>query len=586
MSWNLANRRLVATAIGELSYEQLLRPARADAGPESKPGPYVLEAGPARYEFEAWRTAWDHLRVKASSLRRVENGVTDREVLAARFFLDTREATGMDDITLGNFFEEMHNTLYSESRLLENQPRAEALALMPGGRVQSFLSGHPKLLLNKGRLGWNTADLAAFSPESEAVFRLRWLAVPKDRALAGFASEIDSWKLADESLDAGEKTRLLAAAAAAGVDRDFHLLPVHPWQWERFIRIQFAGELASGNLRDLGVFGDLYRAQISLRTLTNVSRPGKMDVKLPVTILNTSAFRGIPAKYVDIAPALSHAVADLCRHDDVLKNVEVLEERGGVCLPQPSFAAVKNAPYRYHELLGALWRQSAESKLGDREDAVMTGALFHQDSEGRSYAGALIARSGLSHEQWLKLYFDHVVVPLYHLQVKHGLGLVAHGQNVVLKLRDHRPCGLLIKDFQGDLRLSTEETDFIRGLGPLTAALTRLPPPYLIHDLVTGHFVTVLRFVSGALRESDGFPEERFHRLLAASLRAYVEAHPDLVTGGARDLFAPTFARVILNKVRFKIGYGDSAERPLPLLGDDLDNPLFPFARESEATHV
>jgi aerobactin synthase len=33
-------------------------------------------------------------------------------------------------------------------------------------------------------------------------------------------------------------------------------------------------------------------------------------------------------------------------------------------------------------------------------------------------------------------------------------------------------------------------------------------------------------------------------------------------------------ARVVLNKVRFSIGYSDSAERPLPLVAEELISPI------------
>jgi aerobactin synthase len=32
--------------------------------------------------------------------------------------------------------------------------------------------------------------------------------------------------------------------------------------------------------------------------------------------------------------------------------------------------------------------------------------------------------------------------------------------------------------------------------------------------------------------------------------------------------------RVLVNKVRFKIGYADSHERPVPMVGDELLNPI------------
>ena len=57
--------------------------------------------------------------------------------------------------------------------------------------------------------------------------------------------------------------------------------------------------------------------------------------------------------------------------------------------------------------------------------------------------------------------------------------------------------------------------------------LVRLPSHYLIHDLLTGHFVTVLRFVSPML-ESTGITEAEFYRLLKSTLQEYQSQHPEL----------------------------------------------------------
>ena len=86
----------------------------------------------------------------------------------------------------------------------------------------------------------------------------------------------------------------------------------------------------------------------------------------------------------------------------------------------------------------------------------------------------------------------------------------------------------------------------------------------------------MLRFVSEALAAHDGLPELDFYRVLAAELRRYQAAHPQLAARFALfDLFRPRMARIAINKVRFAIGYGDARQRPVPALGTELDNPLF-----------
>ena len=55
----------------------------------------------------------------------------------------------------------------------------------------------------------------------------------------------------------------------------------------------------------------------------------------------------------------------------------------------------------------------------------------------------------------------------------------------------------------------------------------RLPAHYLIHDLLTGHFVTVLRFVSPWLSRM-GVAETQFYRYLHEEIQAYQVVHPEL----------------------------------------------------------
>lgn len=555
--WAEVNRELIAKAIGELTFEQVLNPQKDD------PSQYTLslQSG-VKYTFEGWMTTWEYLRIKPQSLKRNDVLATQ----AAQFFLDTQKETGMDDIILGNFFEEMHNTLYSDLVLKKKTAAisVKEIANWSGDEIQTILNGHPKILLNKGRVGWNAEDLDDFAPESNNKFQLHWLGINKD-LLNGACP--------DESLLLESLSILERKAFIEKLDTDkFAFIPVHPWQWKRFIRIQFADLISNDDLVYLGPAGDFYRPQISLRTLSNVDRKNKTDIKLPLSVLNTSCVRGLPSKTVALGPKISEALSKICKGDSFLSSTEVLTEKAGATLIHPEFEKIKNAPYRYHEFLGAVWRESSESKLQKNEKAILTASLFFQDSEKRSLIGEYIALSGLSKEEWLEKYFKVIVLPLYHLQLEYGIGLVAHGQNIMLKMTDYVPSGLILKDFQGDLRLLDKlppKTEMV--LKEIKEGVVNLPAHYLIHDLITGHFVTVLRFISATMSESEGLAEKAFYSILRKVLVEYTK---DKVIDPHQNLLAETFQRVLLNKVRFTIGYGDSSMRPLPQLGTNLNNPI------------
>ncbi|RYZ68954.1 MAG: siderophore biosynthesis protein IucC, partial [Proteobacteria bacterium] len=442
----------------------------------------------------------------------------------------------------------------------------------------AILSGHPKILLNKGRLGWGASELNHYAPECARPFQLFWCAaVPSPFVRQAYSPGYD---LLSESLSPDERAAIQTQLLERGLDpARISIFPVHPAQWDRILQTQYVSEIATGRLLGLGRYGDHYRPQISIRTLSNVTRPERADLKLSVSILNTSAVRGIAPKYIPLIPALSERLDKICQTDPVLSasRTEILREIGGLSYANPTFQRVSGAPYRYQESLGCIWRESTASHLQANERAVLTGALAHRDSIGRTLLSGYAHQSGLSLTQWLGEYFKVTVIPLYHLQKKYGVGIVAHGQNVVVRLAEGRPTGMFLKDFQGDLRLlDVLPPDGEREFNEFESVLTRLPAHYLIHDLITGHLVTVLRFLSAALFESEGLAETEFYEILSREIRSYCLTQG--INDAHLDLLQPRVQRLLLNPVRFKLGYADSDIRPLPQLGPEISNPLLLFS--------
>lgn len=551
--WYQINYELVARSISELVYEEVLQVKDMD-------NYFILTTSEGvRYQFTGIKGIWGSLKIKPETITRNGSG----EFEASDFFLDIQKETGMNDITLGNFFEEMHNSLLADLHLKKASGNysVKELALWDGEKLQTVLTGHPKILLSKGRVGWTASHRSLYSPESAKPFQLFWIAVKKGQLSAPFKAQ-----LLEECFDTNAHSEFLKHLASTDISlENFDLMPVHPWQWDRYIETQFVGEIAKGLIVPLGLHGDLYRPQTSIRTLSNISRPERMDVKLPLSILNTSCIRGLPSRYVTIGEAVSEKLEDLCRSDEKLQNVRILKEKGGMVYEHPALKKIKEAPYRYHELLGSVFRESAQGKMSSDEKAILTAALFHQDDKGETLVNEYIRLSGKTCEEWLKAFFEVTLLPLLHLQTEYGVGLVAHGQNIVLILKENFPTGMILKDFHGDLRLLDKLPARGEAFFGAFSTLTRLPAHYLIHDLITGSLVTVHRFISLLMKEASGFDEKKYYSIMTSVISK---------ASGSEHLLRKDFERVLLNKVRFNIGYGDSAERPLPILGNNLKNPL------------
>jgi aerobactin synthase len=558
----LAGARRVAQAIGELCFEGLLH---AEAIGD---GEYALNLGLIDYRFRGRASAWGGVHVEVGSVTRgPADGPQEPVDSPIALLLDARAGLGASDEVLAEWFAEIHNSLLAEAEQVRGLRDLDATALagLSGAALEQKLDGHPKLIAHRGRVGWGSDDLRAFAPECGARVRMQWLAVAPELARCSGAAP----GLVAETCDADEMAHLLAVAPPGRV-----LIPVHPWQWQRHIKAQYGRELARGSITPLGTFGDVYAPRMSVRTLANVDRPARADLKLALTILNTSCWRGLPGEHVEQGPGIAAALRRRVEADPLLREagLRVLCDLGGVHVPHPDLATISGAPYRVREQLAAIWRESAATRLGPDEVEVPAAALQQCDLAGAPVMRAWVEQSGVSLEVWLAALFERTAVPLYHLLCAHGLGAIAHGQNLGLVLHAGLPVGAILRDVHGDLRrLDDERLDH----EPALRGLKALPAEQILHDLYTGYFIGVLRFVAPLLERSFGLPERALLAALADALRGYQQAHPRLAGRFAElDLFRPTMVRICLNRARLRAGHGGGATRPLPELGPPLRNPL------------
>ncbi|MDD0851761.1 IucA/IucC family protein [Halobacteriovorax sp. GB3] len=568
MSFKLANRNLICKSLSELFFEEIINDAL-----ERDEQFYTLHLkNNLKYSFQAKESIWGHLIIDESTLKRND----EKPLLASSFFKETQFLTQMTDITLANFLEELKQTIYSDTHFFNKSPSVSELASKNSLEIESYLNGHPKLLLNKGRIGWNPTEMQQYSPEANSSFKLTRVAIKRDLITVSL-SDTPLEKVAHCDLTEFEQKEIERKILEKDLNpHDYLIIPVHPWQWENKIKTFFLKEIEMNEILFLGEFGDLYKPHISLRTLSNQDNESQFDIKLPITILNTSCYRGISDKFVKTAVDLSDTFETILESDDLFKelNTKALKDCGAFSYVGQDYEDIQDAPYRYREMLGGYWRQSTKSKLKEGQKAIMTGALSYVDQSGKSFLNHLIETSSLNIDQWLTQYFNHIVIPLYHLQAKYGIGLVAHGQNTQIILENNRPIGLIVKDFQGDLRLNTDMPEFIKALfnHECLKVVDHLPPHYIVHDLLTGHFVSVLRFLSACLLKECAYPEENFYSTLAHVIEQYEKTH--LKQSLIPSLNEETIQKVLLNKVRFSIGYQDQTLRPKPELGSPMKNPL------------
>jgi aerobactin synthase len=574
--WQQVNREMVAKILAELEYERALH------AHEISPGQWSITLGDETWRFLAKRGIWGWLHIAPHSLRPLSGAPIEAESALRQL----AAVLNMSDAQTAEHLEDLYATLRGDLQLREARKslNADALIGLDADRLQCLLSGHPKFIFNKGRRGWGLGALRQYAPEYCGRFRLHWVAVRRELMVWRSEESCELDTLLASAMNGAERTRFNQRWQELGLDNGWLPVPLHPWQWQQKIAIHFLPQLARGEMVALGEFGDDYLAQQSLRTLTNASRRTHFDIKLPLTIYNTSCYRGIPGKYIAAGPLASRWLQQQFAQDRTLSalGAQILGEPAAGYLAHAGYAALPKAPYRYQEMFGVIWRENPCRYLQAGEQAVLMAALMETDYAGRPLIDAWITQSGLSAEAWLTKLFEAVVLPFYHLMCRYGVALIAHGQNVTLVMKDHIPHRILLKDFQGDMRLVDQDFPEAASLPQQVKQVTaRLSADYLIHDLQTGHFVTVLRFIS-RLTEQCGVSEPRFYQLLAAVLRRYMASHPQLAERFALfDLFKPQIIRVVLNPVKLTFSEHDGGSRMLPNYLTDLDNPLYMVTKES-----
>ncbi|MEU2155986.1 IucA/IucC family protein [Streptomyces sp. NPDC019396] len=583
-AWRRAARRLLAKMIGEFAYEELIEPL-----PTSCPDPrdpdrdedgdqYGLRLDDGgSLTFRSRRGAYGSWRVAPDSIR--IDGAPFGDPL--RFLVGARELLDLDGPTLGHLIRELSTTLAADCRLAHEALSADRLADLDYAALEGHQTGHPWLVLNKGRIGFSARDTAHWAPEARRPSRLPWIAVSTAlatyRGVTGLASP-DA--LYAKELDDGVRAAFAGELRARDLDPErYLLLPVHPWQWEHVVLPLYAGSLANGDIVPLTADPDLRLPQQSIRTFLNTSRPDRHTVKLPLSVLNTLVWRGLPTERTLAAPAVTAWVQAIRDGDSFLRDecgVVLLGEVASVTVEHPLYDRLPDVPYQYRELLGAIWREPLRLPPGER--ARTLASLLHTDPLGRAFTAELVERSGLAPAAWLRHLFAALLPPLLHYLYRYGTVFSPHGENAIVVFDERDvPVRLAIKDFVDDVNISAEPLPE-HGSMPdeVRAVLLTERPDFLTQFIHAGLFVGVFRFLAPLCEEQLGLPEGEFWSLVRAEILRHQTRFPELKDRYELfDLLTPRIARLCLNRNRLHLdGYRDRSERPHAAMHGLVPNPL------------
>jgi siderophore synthetase component len=558
--WDNANRHLLRKALAEFSHERILAPECLD----EKAATYRVRSddGTQEYRFDARVLELDHWSIDAGSIRCFRDGI-EAPLDVLEFITAFQSTLGINLQMLPVYLEEVSSTLASHAyKQWAGQPSAVELAAgVTAGRSpavdfqaieRSMTEGHPCFVANNGRLGFGITDYHAFAPETGAPVQLEWIAVHRNHAVFTATAGLDYRAHLDSELGP-----LLGGFDAElrlqGLEPDrYFLMPVHPWQWENKLTVTFAAEIARQRIVYLGAGRDSYQAQQSIRTFFNTSAPARHYVKTAMSVLNMGFMRGLSPQYMKATPAINDWLRNLIESDEALqgRGFTMIGELAAIGYHNGYYEAASAKGSAYRKMLSALWRESPLPLLQEGQQLSTMASLLHVDAEGKPMVSALIERSGLDPEDWLRRYFEAYLVPLVHCLYKYELAFMPHGENVILVLEDGVPVRAIMKDIAEEIVVMGDRLDLPEEVSRIKAAI---PDGEKVLAIFTDVFDCIFRFLAALLEEDGKLSQEEFWRTAAASISDYQGQHPELSDQFARhNLFAPDFELSCLNRLQLR----------------------------------
>ncbi|WP_199249186.1 IucA/IucC family siderophore biosynthesis protein [[Phormidium] sp. ETS-05] len=586
--WQIVSRQLLAKMLSEFMYEEIIKPELVTAkGEQEAIYKLPLPEGIA-YQFQAKQRLFDSYRVQPESIQRWYDGAWQPAVNPFQFVIDCHTAVGMTAQTAGHLIKELSNTLLADAHIHARKQRETTdLLALDYAELEGEMEGHPWITFNKGRIGFGYDDYLHYAPESKQPINLSWLAVAKTRSQFNGVSNLDYSTLIQEELTEADITKFHSVLQGRNVkNEDYFFMPVHDWQWQNIVVPIFAEEVANNGIIFLGKSRDAYLPQQSIRTFANITNTHKRHVKLPLSILNTLVYRGLPNDRTAIAPKVTEFVKSICDNDQFLSQecrLILPGEVASINYNHPYYTNLQGAPYQYKEMLGCLWRESVVAYCDRDEKPITLAALVHVDVSGKPFVCQLIEKSGLTPQAWLDRLFNTLLPPLLHYLYRYGVVFSPHGENTILLLKDFAPHRLAMKDFVDDVNISRHPPPELANLSPdLRAVLLTEPPEGLCQFIWAGLFICHHRYLSDIVENYLGYSEWTFWQQVRQAILNYQNRFPELQERfDLFNLLAPQFTKLCLNRNRLiTYGYGDDGDRPHAAAFGQVTNALHAVAEE------
>lgn len=310
----------------------------------------------------------------------------------------------------------------------------------------ALIFGHSFHPAPKCRQGFGEAESVLYGPEFGRAFQLHYFALSPEASWIATTCAVPMQLLMED----------MAQLSAQDIPEGWSLLPCHPWQAD-YLRQQLPVQQAIDNnvLKYLGASGIYFRPTASVRTLYNENFPYFLKCSLSMRITNSvrkNAYYELEAS-VRLTRILEPVIKKM---EQQFPGFEFALEPFALSANVPGVENESQADLRSH--FGVIFRDATPFQQSKTIQYLLSATLFADDHQGTAWLEkCLLSIGAVKHTHqgcrlamdWFACYLKHLVDPLLFAYFDQGVACEPHLQNVVIKLNNGWPSGVILRDLEG-----------------------------------------------------------------------------------------------------------------------------------------
>ncbi|USD67623.1 GNAT family N-acetyltransferase [Vibrio sp. SCSIO 43136] len=358
---------------------------------------------------------------------------------------------------------------------------------------QALIGGHSMHPSPKSCSPLSYDEQAQFLPEFANSFSIEWFAVSPEVLVVG-SHKLNTSRVLNELFHASVGEDETNALPSGWLPYPMHPLQAAAW------RNSHDFQSVSSQVLDLKIKSSGWLATSSSRAIYHPKLPWMLKVSLPVKLTNSlrllsekEAQRGVLFSQLLDTPAGEELVQRS-------KHTQFIEE--------PMWVSIKDKESKTLDLPLVALRSNPFFNSG--EDGVHLLATVNQElpqqssSQVAQWIAALAQKKNISAEEsaraWIDHFFKAVIEPLCVARSDYGIVLLAHQQNILLKVTDGLPVGMLYRDCQGVgvTELALKRFDSVLSSPPEYFMTGQEVNPYLAYYVVGNSLINTVASIAAA----------------------------------------------------------------------------------------